>query len=38
MKVGTVKMWDSSKGFGFVEDDEGWDYFLNILYCFLKIN
>ena len=30
MKVGIVKMWDSSKGFGFIEDDEGWDYFLNI--------
>ena len=23
-------MWDNSKGFGFIEDDEGWDYFLNI--------
>ena len=23
-------MWDNSKGFGFIEDDEGWDYFLNV--------
>ena len=30
MKTGVVKMWDNSKGFGFIEDDEGWDYFLNI--------
>ena len=30
MKIGTVKMWDNLKGFGFIEDDEGWEYFLNI--------
>ena len=30
MKIGTVKMWDGLKGFGFIEDDEGMDYFVNI--------
>ncbi len=30
MKTGVIKMWDESKGFGFIEDDEGWDYFLNV--------
>ena len=30
MKIGTVKMWDGMKGFGFIEDDEGMDYFVNI--------
>ncbi len=30
MKTGIIKMWDGVKGFGFIEDDDGWDYFLNI--------
>ena len=30
MKTGRIKMWDISKGYGFIEDDDGWDYFLNI--------
>lgn len=31
MKTGTVKMWDSSKGFGFIVcDDDDEDLFVNI--------
>ena len=30
MKTGVIKQWDQLKGFGFIEDEEGWDYFLNI--------
>ncbi len=30
MKIGTIKTWDEYKGFGFIEDDDGWDYFVNI--------
>lgn len=31
MKIGTIKTWDKQKGWGFIQDDEGWDYFLNIV-------
>ena len=30
MKTGVIKQWNQLKGFGFIEDEEGWDYFLNI--------
>ena len=30
MIEGTVKNWDPLKGWGFVEDDDGFDYFLHI--------
>ncbi|MBC8214394.1 MAG: cold-shock protein [Candidatus Marinimicrobia bacterium] len=30
MKTGIVKTWDRRKGWGFIQDDDGWDYFLNI--------
>ena len=30
MKIGYVKKWDFSKGWGFIEDSEGYDYFVNI--------
>ncbi len=30
MKTGIVKTWDRHKGWGFITDDEGWDYFLNV--------
>ncbi|MBC8344138.1 MAG: cold shock domain-containing protein [Bacteroidetes bacterium] len=30
MIEGIVKNWDQLKGWGFIEDDEGYDYFLNI--------
>ena len=30
MITGKVKKWDSLSGWGFIEDDEGNDYFFNI--------
>ncbi len=30
MLTGKVKKWDSSKGWGFIEGDDGEDYFINI--------
>tara|TARA_B100000609_G_scaffold100740_1_gene80198 strand:- start:1070 stop:1264 length:195 start_codon:yes stop_codon:yes gene_type:complete len=30
MKMGVVKMWNSTKGWGFIESIDGEDYFLNI--------
>jgi len=30
MKIGYVKKWDFSKGWGFIEDSDGYDYFVNI--------
>ena len=29
MQYGTVKMWDESKGFGFIESDDDEDLFVN---------
>ncbi len=29
MQYGTVKMWDSGKGFGFIESDEEDEYFFH---------
>ncbi len=30
MKTGTVKEYDQSKGFGFIESDEGEDFFVHV--------
>ena len=30
MLLGCIKKWDQSKGWGFIEDEEGYDYFFNI--------
>jgi CspA family cold shock protein len=30
MITGIVKNWDASKGWGFIEDEDGYDYFINI--------
>ena len=30
MNFGTIKNWNSSRGWGFIEGDDGYDYFLNI--------
>ena len=30
MKIGIVKKWEFSKGWGFIEDNDGYDYFFNI--------
>ncbi len=30
MQHGIIKKWDQSKGWGFIEGDDGYDYFLNI--------
>lgn len=30
MKYGTVKLWNSSKGFGFIEADNGDDLFVHV--------
>ena len=30
MLTGKVKMWEDGKGWGFIEGDDGEDYFLNI--------
>ena len=30
MNIGYVKKWDQQKGWGFIEDEEGYDYFVNI--------
>ena len=30
MKLGYVKVWNQSNGWGFIEDEDGYDYFLNI--------
>ena len=30
MLSGRIKVWDQSKGWGFIEGDDGEDYFLNI--------
>ncbi len=30
MLVGTIKEWNQLKGWGFIEDDDGYDYFVNI--------
>ena len=30
MISGTIKKWNDSKGWGFIEGDDGEDYFLNI--------
>jgi len=30
MNSGTIKMWKDSEGWGFIEGDDGEDYFLNI--------
>tara|TARA_Y100000814_G_C12145932_1_gene339182 strand:- start:353 stop:571 length:219 start_codon:yes stop_codon:yes gene_type:complete len=30
MQQGIIKKWDQSKGWGFIEGDDGYDYFLNI--------
>ena len=30
MKTGIIKKWDELKGWGFIECDDGEDYFLNI--------
>ena len=30
MISGTIKMWEDSEGWGFIEGDDGEDYFLNI--------
>tara|TARA_B100000900_G_C20461108_1_gene667327 strand:- start:661 stop:855 length:195 start_codon:yes stop_codon:yes gene_type:complete len=30
MKIGSVKMWDANQGWGFIECNDGEDYFLNI--------
>lgn len=29
MQYGTVKMWQSGKGFGFIESDDGEEYFFH---------
>ena len=29
MKIGTIKVWNPTKGWGFISDDDGEDYFLN---------
>ena len=30
MIMGTIKMWKETEGWGFIEGDDGEDYFLNI--------
>ncbi len=30
MEIGHIKNWNHSEGWGFIEDEEGYDYFLNI--------
>ena len=30
MLVGTIKEWNQLKGWGFIEDHDGFDYFVNI--------
>ncbi len=30
MKLGYIKVWNQSNGWGFIEDEDGYDYFLNI--------
>ena len=30
MNSGTIKMWKEAEGWGFIEGDDGEDYFLNI--------
>ena len=31
MLTGTIKKWDQNKGWGFIEGDDGEDYFVNII-------
>ena len=31
MLTGTIKKWEQGKGWGFIEGDDGEDYFLNIV-------
>ena len=30
MILGTIKMWEEAEGWGFIEGDDGEDYFINI--------
>ncbi len=30
MKLGTIKAWNETNGWGFITDDQGEDYFLNV--------
>jgi len=30
MEIGYIKNWNHSRGWGFIEDEEGYDYFLNV--------
>ncbi len=30
MNFGTIKNWNSNGGWGFIEGDDGYDYFLNL--------
>ena len=30
MLTGTIKKWEQSKGWGFIEGDDGEDYFINV--------
>lgn len=30
MKIGTVKVWNPAKGWGFISGEDGEDYFLNV--------
>ena len=31
METGTIKVWEAGKGWGFIEGDDGEDYFLNVV-------
>jgi CspA family cold shock protein len=31
METGTIKIWEEGKGWGFIEGDDGEDYFLNVV-------
>ena len=30
MEIGVVKKWNFKAGWGFIEDDDGYDYFFNV--------
>tara|TARA_B100001029_G_C15060067_1_gene457655 strand:- start:3094 stop:3288 length:195 start_codon:yes stop_codon:yes gene_type:complete len=30
LKLGTIKAWNETNGWGFITDDQGEDYFLNV--------
>jgi len=30
MVTGSIKEWNDIKGWGFIEGDDGWDYFVNV--------